>query len=90
MRFSRTLGMAAGLIVLATPFMTLADSVSTHNLQMVQQKYPNTGNNPAQGRFYDEYDQWLDPQTGMPIPGAPSMKEGASGGGGGGGGGGGD
>jgi len=88
MRFSRTLGMAAGLFVLATPFMTLADSYTQHNLQMLQQKYPNTGNNAAQGRFYDEYDQWLDPETGMPLPGAPSLKEGTGDGGGGGGGGG--
>jgi hypothetical protein len=34
------------------------------------------GNDARQGRYYDENDQWLDPHTGLPVPGAPQLKDG--------------
>jgi hypothetical protein len=76
MKFARSLGMAAGLIVLATPFVTMADPpASAVDQRLLQQMYPNSGNNAAQGRFYNDNDYWLDPHSGLPVPGAPTVKD---------------
>ena len=33
------------------------------------------GNDASQGRYYDDDDRWLDPHTGLPIPGAPQTRD---------------
>ena len=32
---------------------------------------PSLGNDVSQGRFYDDEDQYIDPKSGLPAPGAP-------------------
>lgn len=76
MRITRTFGLAAGLMVLATPFVSMADvPYGSPDNPTLQRMFPNAGNSAAQGRFYNENDYWLDSRTGSPVPGAPTLKD---------------
>jgi hypothetical protein len=83
MNFTRSLGLAAALVVMATPLVTLADPPKALvDQQAMQRMFPNAGNDAAQGRFYNDNDYWLDPRTGSPVPSAPTVKDYGGGGGG--------
>ena len=40
-------------------------------LQVQHQMGFSTGNDPAQGRYYDDGDQYINPKTGFAYPGSP-------------------
>jgi hypothetical protein len=42
-------------------------------LQVQHQMGFSSGNNAAQGRYYDDGDQYINPKTGYAYPGSPSI-----------------
>lgn len=76
MRISTAFGLAATLIVIGTPLGSIANAATPG---VDQNPFVGSGNDPAQGRYYDASDKYLDWHTGLPFPGSPGMSGGGDG-----------
>jgi hypothetical protein len=81
MRSVSFLRVAAVSFALAAPFATLAQATPIQpvdELLIQHQMGFSTGNDAAQGRYYDENDRYLDPHTGVDNADAPGFGNGGA------------